>query len=113
MTKNTSKETRKIIALGIVFIVLSFCSVYTAVKIGSDYSIQEMSRITETESDYYQSIRGYLNSIYQCLEDLRADMADDSTNLQETLEGTMDQMTAMNAVFLDYGKRMGILIQED
>ena len=45
------------------------------------------------------------------LDAIADSLSSGTESVQTTLEETMDQMTAMNAVFLDYGRRMGILVQ--
>ena len=111
MTKNTTDEMKKLIAIGLIFIALSFCAVYTSVKIGSEAALAEITEFSASEQDFYQRISAQLEAISMNLESIGDSLSSGNENVQSTLEETMAQMTAMNAVFLDYGRRMGILVQ--
>ena len=113
MTKNITDEKKKLIAIGLIIIALAFCAVYTSVKIGSEDALAEIQEFTASEAEYYQNIQAQLESIDQSLALISDSLATGTEGVQSTLEETMQQLTAMNAVFLDYGKRMGILIQEE
>lgn len=111
MTKRISDEGKKLIAIGLIFISLSFCVVYTSVRIGSEAALAEITEFTATEADYHQRISAQLETINMNLDAIADSLSSGTESVQTTLEETMDQMTAMNAVFLDYGRRMGILVQ--
>ena len=112
MTKRISDEGKKLIAIGLIFISLSFCAVYTSVRIGSEEAaLAEITEFTATEADYHQRISAQLETINMNLDAIADSLSSGTESVQTTLEETMDQMTAMNAVFLDYGRRMGILVQ--
>ena len=111
MTKRISDEGKKLIAIGLIFISLSFCAVYTSVKIGSEAALAEITDFTASEADYHQQISSQLEAISLNLDAIADSLSTGTENVQTTLEETMKQMTAMNAVFLDYGRRMGILVQ--
>ena len=111
MTKNFTDEKKKLIAIGLIFIALSFCAVYTSVKIGSEAALAKITEYTASEAEYHQRISAQLESISINLESIEEVLSEGAEGVQTTLDETMDQMTAMNAVFLDYGKRMGILVQ--
>lgn len=113
MTKNITDEKKKLIAIGLIIIALAFCAVYTSVKIGSEDALAEIQEFTASEAEYYQNIQAQLESIDQSLALISDSLATGTEGVQSTLEETMQQLTAMNVVFLDYGKRMGILIQEE
>ena len=112
MTKNTTFE-KKLIAIGLIIIALAFCAVYTSVKIGSEDALAQIQEFTASEAEYYQSIQAQLESINQGLSLISDSLTASTEGVQSTLEETMQQLTAMNAVFLDYGRRMGILVQEE
>lgn len=112
MTKNTTYE-KKLIAIGLIIIALAFCAVYTSVKIGSEDALAQIQEFTASEAEYYQSIQAQLESINQSLSLISDGLTAGTEGVQSTLEETMQQLTAMNAVFLDYGRRMGILVQEE
>ena len=111
MTKNITDEKKKLIAIGLIIIVLAFCAVYTSVRIGSEDALAEIQEFTASEAEYYQNIQAQLESIGQSLAQISDSLTAGTEGVQSTLEETMQQLTAMNAVFLDYGKRMGILVQ--
>lgn len=111
MTKIFTDEKKKLIAIGLIFIALSFCAVYTSVKIGSEAALEKITEFTLSEADYHQRISAQLESISISLESVEKALSEGTEGVQTTLEETMEQLTAMNAVFLDYGKRMGILVQ--
>ena len=111
MTKNITDEKKKLIAIGLIIIALAFCAVYTSVKIGSEDALAEIQEFTASEAEYYQNIQAQLESIDQSLAQISDSLTAATEGVQSTLEETMQQLTAMNAVFLDYGKRMGILVQ--
>lgn len=110
MTKRISDEGKKLIAIGLIFISFSFCAVYTSVRIGAEAALSEITEFTATEADYHQRISAQLETINMNLDAIADSLSSGTENIQTTLEETMDQMTAMNAVFLDYGRRMGILV---
>ena len=112
MTKNTTYE-KKLIAIGLIIIALAFCAVYTSVKIGSEDALAQIQEFTASEAEYYQNIQAQLELIDQSLAQISDSLTEGTEGVQSTLEETMQQLTAMNAVFLDYGKRMGILVQEE
>lgn len=112
MTKRISDEMKKLIAVGLIFIALSFCAVYTSVRIGAESAMAEITEFTMAEADYHQRISTQLEAINLNLSTIADSLSSGNESVQTTLEETMDQMTAMNAVFLDYGRRMGILVQE-
>ena len=112
MTKNTTFE-KKLIAIGLIIIALAFCAVYTSVKIGSEDALAQIQEFTASEAEYYQGIRVQLELINQSLALISDSLTAGTEGVQSTLEETMQQLTAMNAVFLDYGRRMGILVQEE
>lgn len=111
MTKNITDEKKKLIAIGLIIIALAFCAVYTSVKIGSEDALAEIQEFTASEAEYYQRIQAQLESIDQSLAQISDSLTAGTEGVQSTLDETMQQLTAMNAVFLDYGKRMGILVQ--
>lgn len=111
MTKNITDEKKKLIAIGLIIIALAFCAVYTSVRIGSEDALAEIQEFTASEAEYYQNIQAQLESIGQSLAQISDSLTAGTEGVQSTLEETMQQLTAMNAVFLDYGKRMGILVQ--
>ena len=111
MTKNITDEKKKLIAIGLIIIALAFCAVYTSVRIGSEDALAEIQEFTASEAEYYQNIQVQLESIDQSLAQISDSLTAGTEGVQSTLEETMQQLTAMNAVFLDYGKRMGILVQ--
>lgn len=111
MTKNITDEKKKLIAIGLIIIVLAFCAVYTSVRIGSEDALAEIQEFTVSEAEYYQNIQAQLESIDQSLVQISDSLTAGTEGVQSTLEETMQQLTAINAVFLDYGKRMGILVQ--
>ena len=111
MTKNITDEKKKLIAIGLIIIALAFCAVYTSVRIGSEDALAEIQEFTASEAEYYQNIQAQLESIDQSLAQISDSLTTGTEGVQSTLEETMQQLTAMNAVFLDYGKRMGILVQ--
>ena len=111
MTKNITDEKKKLIAIGLIIIALAFCAVYTSVRIGSEDALAEIQEFTASEAEYYQNIQAQLESIDQSLAQISNSLTAGTEGVQSTLEETMQQLTAMNAVFLDYGKRMGILVQ--
>lgn len=111
MTKNITDEKKKLIAIGLIIIALAFCAVYTSVRIGSEDALAEIQEFTASEAEYYQNIQAQLESIDQSLAQISDRLTAGTEGVQSTLEETMQQLTAMNAVFLDYGKRMGILVQ--
>lgn len=111
MTKNITDEKKKLIAIGLIIIALAFCAVYTSVRIGSEDALAEIQEFTASEAEYYQNIQAQLESIDQSLAQISDSLTAGTEGVQSTLEETMQQLTAMNAVFLDYGKRMGILVQ--
>lgn len=111
MTKNITDEKKKLIAIGLIIIALAFCAVYTSVRIGSEDALAEIQEFTVSEAEYYQNIQAQLESIDQSLAQISDSLTAGTEGVQSTLEETMQQLTAMNAVFLDYGKRMGILVQ--
>ena len=113
MTKNITDEKKKLIAIGLIIIALAFCAVYTSVKIGAEDALSRIQEFTASEAEYYQSIQAQLESINQSLALISDSLTAGTAGVQSTLEETMQQLTAMNAVFLDYGRRMGILIQEE
>ena len=112
MAKRISDEMKKLIAIGLIFIALSFCAVYTSVQIGSEAALAEITEFTATEADYHQRISTQLEAINLNLDTIATSLSSGNESVQTTLKETMEQMTAMNAVFLDYGRRMGILVQE-
>lgn len=112
MTKNTTYE-KKLIAIGLIIIALAFCAVYTSVKIGSEDALAQIQEFTASEAEYYQSIQAQLESINQSLSLISDSLTAGTEGVQSTLEETMQQLTAMNVVFLDYGRRTGILVQEE
>lgn len=112
MTKRITEEGKKLIAIGIIFIALAFCAVYTSVRIGSEAAAAEITEFTATEAEYHQRISAQLEAISMELGTIADSLSSGNENVQTTLEETMNQMTAMNAVFLDYGRRMGILVRE-
>ena len=111
MTKNITDEKKKLIAIGLIIIALAFCAVYTSVRIGSEDALAEIQEFTASEAEYYQNIQAQLESIDQSLAQISDSLTAGTEGVRSTLEETMQQLTAMNAVFLDYGKRMGILVQ--
>lgn len=111
MTKNITDEKKKLIAIGLIIIALAFCAVYTSVKIGSEDALAEMQELTASEAEYHQGIQAQLESIDQHLAIISGSLTSSAEDIQSALEETMQQLTAMNAVFLDYGRRMGILVQ--
>ena len=111
MTKNITDEKKKLIAIGLIIIALAFCAVYTSVRIGSEDALAEIQEFTASEAEYYQNIQAQLESIDQSLAQISNSLTAGTEGVQSTLEETMQQLTAINAVFLDYGKRMGILVQ--
>lgn len=111
MTKRITDEGKKLIAIGLIFIALAFCAVYTSVRIGSESALAEITEFSATEADYHQRISAQLEAVNQHLAAIVDSVSSGNENVQTTLEETMNQMTAMNAVFLDYGRRMGILVQ--
>lgn len=111
MTKNITDEKKKLIAIGLIIIALAFCAVYTSVRIGSEDALAEIQEFTASEAEYYQNIQAQLESIDQSLAQISDSLTAGTEGVQSTLEETMQQITAMNAVFLDYGKRIGILVQ--
>ena len=111
MTKNITDEKKKLIAIGLIIIALAFCAVYTSVRIGSEDALAEIQEFTASEAEYYQNIQAQLESIDQSLVQISDSLTAGTEGVQSTLEETMQQLTAINAVFLDYGKRMGILVQ--
>lgn len=112
MTKNTTYE-KKLIAIGLIIIALAFCAVYTSVKIGSEDALAQIQEFTASEAEYYQSIQAQLESINHSLSLISDSLTAGTEGVQSTLEETMQQLTAMNVVFLDYGRRTGILVQEE
>ena len=80
-------------------------------RIGSEAALAEITEFTVTEADYHQKISAQLEAINMNLDAIATSLSSGNESVQTTLEETMDQMTAMNAVFLDYGRRMGILVQ--
>lgn len=113
MTKNITDEKKKLIAIGMIIIALAFCAVYTSVRIGSEDALAQIREFTASEAEYYQNIQAQLELIDQSLAQISDSLTEGTEGVQSTLEETMQQLTAMNAVFLDYGKRMGILVQEE
>ena len=111
MKNPISDEAKKLIAMGILIIALAFCSVYTATKAGTEETFERISQFTASEAEYHQNISELLVAIDQRLEIIDEKNTQSNEELQTTLTDTMDQLTAMNAVFLDYGKRMGIIVQ--
>ena len=111
MKNPISSDAKKLIAIGLLIIALAFSAVYTATKTGAEGSAAEITRFTASEAEYHQNISELLASIYQQLESIGEKNTESNEDLEAVLIDTMDQLTAMNAVFLDYGKRMGILVQ--
>lgn len=113
MKKSMSNDTKTLIAAGVLIVALSLCSVYTAVKTGAEEPLEKIQEFTLSEAESYQRTQEILLSINQRLETIGDEITESNKELQTTLEETMDQLTAMNAVFLEYGQRMGILVQEE
>lgn len=109
--KNITDEAKKLIAIGLIIIALAFCAVYTSVRIGSEAALAEITEFTASEAEYYQGIQAQLESINQLLAIINSSLTSSAEGVQSTLDETMQQLTAMNTVFLDYGRRMGILVQ--
>ena len=113
MKKTISKEAKIIAAVGMIVVALSFCSVLTAIRIGRTQTITEVETLSMTAEQHLQTIETLLQSIEVSISCLYSEIDSGSTAIRKTLEDTMNQMIAMNAVFLEYGKKVGILIQED
>ena len=111
MTKRISDEGKKLIAIGLIFISLSFCAVYTSVRIGAEAALSEITEFTATEADYHQRISAQLETININLDAIADSLSSGTENMQSSLEETLAQISPMDAAFLDYGRRMGILVQ--